>query len=153
MIASITRQFIESMTDFFKPLQELHETLTSRGQRNPSLKDLEHLLISVCDTYDASYVVFDALDECSSDQRKLLLPVFRLLQKSGVKIFVTSRCHAQDLERAFSDQSRIDIRATESDLRDYAENQLEDDENLMDLLPDDLRSNIVTTIASKANGM
>jgi hypothetical protein len=99
------------------------------------------------------FVVFDALDECNPDQRKLLLPVFRLLQQSGVKIFVTSRHHAQDLERAFTDQNRIQIRATESDHREYTENQLEDDEDLMDLLPDDPRSNIVSTIASKANGM
>ncbi|KAI9774836.1 MAG: hypothetical protein M1840_000052 [Geoglossum simile] len=152
LIANLVKQFVLLKDTFFKPLEELYENLT-QGKMKPNLKDLESLILSICKTFGRSYIVIDALDECSPDQRKLLLTVIRNFQRASIKIFVTSRQHAQDVERAFSGHARIEIKATEPDLRAYIEHQIEDDEDLMDLLPEDLRVRIVSTIAAGAGGM
>jgi NACHT domain len=137
---------------FFKPLEELYENLTARKGK-PNLKDLESLILSICRSFGRSYIIIDALDECSPGERKLLLTTIRNLQKASIKIFVTSRQHAQDVERAFSGHVRVEIQATEKDIRAYIEHQIEDDEDLMDLLTEDLRARIVSTIAARAGGM
>lgn len=154
IVANLVKQVVQSKISFFKPLQELYENMISKSiHARPNLKDLESLLLSACDTFGRSYIVVDALDECALDQRKLLLPLFQSLREASIKVFVTSRRHAQDVERAFCDHTRVEIRATESDLQDYVTNQIEDDEDLTDLLPDELKTKIVSSISNGARGM
>jgi CheY-like chemotaxis protein len=152
LVANLIKQFVLSNTSFFRPLEELYESLEARRSK-PTMPDLENLLHSVCRIYGTTYIIIDALDECHPDQRKILLPVLRRLKKVSIKVFVTSRQHAQDIERAFQGQPRVEIRATESDLRDYVANQIEQDEDLMDLLTDELREKMISSISSGAEGM
>ncbi|KAN0114628.1 Ankyrin repeat-containing domain protein [Hyaloscypha variabilis] len=152
LLANLIRQFVQSMKSIFKPLEELYESLEARRSK-PAMPDLESLLHSVCQSYGTTYIIIDALDECRPDQRKILLPALRRLNNASVKVFVTSRQHAQDIERALQGQPRIEIRATEHDLRDYVASQVEQDEDLMDLLTDDLREKMISSISSGAGGM
>jgi hypothetical protein len=152
LIANLCKQLILRKPTLFNRLEAIYKDLTER-RLNPGLATLEDLLLSVCSTLTKPYVVVDALDECSPDQRKILIPILRNLQNASVKVFVTSRSYARDVDRALSNQVRIDIQATKSDLREYIVHQIEDDEDLMELLTDDLRSKVVSTIVDGAGGM
>jgi ankyrin repeat domain-containing protein 50 len=152
LLANLIRQFVQSKTSFFKPLEELYESLEARRSK-PTMPDLESLLNSVCRTYGTTYIIIDALDECHPDQRKILLPVLRRLNNTSIKVLVTSRQHAQDIERAFQGQPRVEIRATEHDLRDYVASQIEQDEDLIDLLTDELKEKMISSISGGAGGM
>jgi hypothetical protein len=149
IIENLLRQFISSNT---KMIDELYESMAG-SQTRRNLTDGLNNLLSLCSAFGKTYVVVDALDECSPDQRKLLLPIFRSFQNSSIKVFVTSRQHVQDVERAFGGQARIEIKATESDLRSYVTNQIEKDEDLAELLTDDLKMKIVDNTAGGADGM
>ena len=153
IVSSLVRQLVQGSSSKFTPLQALYEALTEKGYTKPTLKDVETLLISICGTFDKVYIIIDALDECNLTQRKVLLPLFSVLQKASVNILATSRPHSQDLERTLGNQIKIDVRAAESDIQRYVSVQVEEDEDLMDLLADELREKIVSTLVNKSNGM
>jgi hypothetical protein len=153
ILGSLTRQLIQAKSSLFTPLQDLHSTLTSKGNIRPNIGDLEVLLMSICQTYDTLYVVIDALDEFKVTERKVLFPILQSLQKASVQIFITSRQHAQDLERAFRAHPKVEIQAAQSDIQRYVEHQIDQDDDLTDLLPGDLRSKVIDTVTEKSNGM
>jgi ankyrin repeat domain-containing protein 50 len=153
IISSFVRQLVQMTGKNFSPLQELHETLTAKGNVKPTLNDVEKLLISICGRFDKVYIVIDALDECNLAQRKLLFPILPVLQRASISILTTSRPHAQDLERALKDHVKLEVCASELDIQRYVNDQVEQDEDLEDLLTDELKQKTVSTLVDKSNGM
>ncbi|KAI9796740.1 MAG: Ankyrin repeat domain-containing protein 44 [Piccolia ochrophora] len=152
VLAAIIKQLVIRKPTALEPVEELFDNL--HGERkNPTLAQLESALYSVCHHFNQTFLIIDALDECDLAQRKQLFPVFQGLQKASGKLFVTSRPHAQDIARFFAVDAKIPIEASEDDMRRFIEKQIDDDEDLMDLLTDDLRDNIISTIPGRARGV
>ncbi|KAI9888557.1 MAG: hypothetical protein M1814_006827 [Vezdaea aestivalis] len=154
LIASLIKQLVIIKESAMEALQELHQNLSMR-QEKPSFGSLEPLLMTVCNKFSKTILVIDALDECSLQERKLLLPTLEKLQREGCRLFVTSRPHAPDICRAFDGQSKIIIKATDLDITNYITSKIAVDEDLSDILDDDpqLRQEVIDSISIGSGGM
>lgn len=111
--------------------------------------------------FDETFIVVDALDECSKEERKLLVSFFTGLIRSnphGIKILLTSRPES-DLEQLLKDNGKFLINAndTTKDIRPYVEAVLTDHitnrANLDGEVKAELKQLLVDTISSQADGM
>lgn len=88
------------------------------------------LLLTVVESFDHAYVIFDALDECDAVlQRKELIPLIRRMAQSGsFKLFISSRVELslghRDIFDAFHDGLKITILARDEDIDLYIEEKI-----------------------------
>jgi hypothetical protein len=67
-----------------------------------------------------TYLVFDALNECGREiQRETLLPMLHHLGENGIRVFMTSRRYADDIEERFRNVPSIEIVANDDDIKSY----------------------------------
>jgi hypothetical protein len=81
------------------------------------------LFLAVSRGFPRTFVVIDALDECSEldsedDQRDDNFVSAVQMLESSVRLLVTSRPHNR-IQQAFEAASRVDILASNSDIREY----------------------------------
>jgi hypothetical protein len=74
--------------------------------------------------------------------------------ESFTRFFITSRPHI-DLKSYFSNVSRLDILASESDIEAYVTSKIDDSETLTGFIEEDpsLQQDIMNTVSIKARGM
>ena len=100
------------------------------------------------------FVIIDALDECSNDDRtrRRLLEKLRTLQKlASVNLMVTSRPFPDIIEE-FESATTLEIRASEVDIREYLEEQMSRLPRCV-LKDSRLQARIVDGITGAVNGM
>jgi len=99
--------------------------------------------------------VIDALDECDENCRKSLLAQFDKFDHSVTKVFLTSRSHLTEMKRKFQGFPQIEIKAKESDIKEFVLSSIKESDNLSELTEDatKLEDEIVATITSKAGAM
>ena len=92
MIAALLKQVIQICRTVNGPMELLHNTL-SKGSK-PSTDDLFGVLVSILNGVTRTFVVLDALDECSDHTRRAeclgLLGRLRT-ECSDIRLFLTSR--------------------------------------------------------------
>jgi len=99
--------------------------------------------------------VIDALDECSEENR---IREHFLAEIQGlspmVQLLVTSR-HIPDIKHKFEGAARLEISASDRDIKRYLESRIERQLPLASYVSTNpaLRSDILTTITLKAHGM
>ena len=117
------------------------------------MDELKRLLKVLFDDYKRTYIIVDALDECeATKERRFLLPLLENLPYSSTKLFVTSRPNNEDIFQSFGTAPKLTMSATESDLRQYITERIEERKVKLTLTPD-LRDNVVSTISGRASGM
>jgi hypothetical protein len=148
LIASLVRQLVQDrsvISDGIKTLYELHHY---RGT-HPTLDELTEALESEIRTYSKVFVIVDALDECPEDgTRANLLGELQSLTGT-VNLLVTSR-GLSSIARQFEGASRLDIRATDGDVRRYIEGRIA---SVPRRHLKALREEIVAQVIEKAQGM
>ncbi|EEU36297.1 uncharacterized protein NECHADRAFT_52483, partial [Fusarium vanettenii 77-13-4] len=120
LLGSILRQLA---ADDPSTLDKLHKEHSSRSQSLP-LSKARDILQSVFPSFSRIFIVVDALDE--ADQHlydKLLLEIFHLQRTYGANIFATSR-HIPDIERRFEGAKKLEIRASDEDVRNYVDSYI-----------------------------
>lgn len=122
-------------------------------------KSSEIALTAVLDSFEQTFIVIDALDECSVDERKAVVMLLtRLLKGSRVKIFLTSRPE-NDLRRLLKDtvSHEIDTNDTAKDIGPFVAATLEDHITSGALLSgkvtSELRAELVDILSAQADGM
>jgi hypothetical protein len=68
-------------------IKEMYDKMHPKGAR-PTMNDLRELFISITAEFSEVYLIFDALDECNEDERKVLLPFMMrlpLVRKGDVR--------------------------------------------------------------------
>lgn len=122
LLACILRQLVQCQPLMPEICQELYERHKDRGSR-PSLDEIKRVLHTVTADLHKSFVVIDALDECSSHVgSRLLSEVFNLQAKHGVNILVTSR-YLPEITSQFEGQPCVEIRAKVQDIEQYLRRQ------------------------------
>lgn len=118
------------------------------------LHELQKLILSVTKNIRRTYIIIDALDECSElkHRKQLLSFLDQIKQIQAVRLFVTSRQYPHDIRTAFHAQPQIVIQAHESDLRRYLYRELENG-SIQDIVDDDFATKIVDTLVNNAQGM
>jgi hypothetical protein len=89
----------------------------------PSLSEILGILQTVAAAYSRVFVIVDALDECQiSDgcRQRFLSGLFNLQATCGANLFATSR-PISSIEKEFEGNSKLEIRASEEDVRRYLE--------------------------------
>jgi hypothetical protein len=125
LLASLLKQLSEErshLPDSVKSLFDKHKVKRTR----PSLDEISGAFQSVVATYSRVFVIVDALDECSiSDgSRQIFMSCLSSLQvKCGVNLFTTSR-HIASIEKEFEGNVKLEIRASEEDVRRYLESHM-----------------------------
>ncbi|KAJ7249840.1 ankyrin repeat-containing domain protein [Mycena rebaudengoi] len=120
----------------------------------PSLEEMHTVLHSVVMMeYSKVYLIIDALDEYPERRRHKLLKYLAEFRPE-LNLLLTSRPHVEP-ETFFPNTPSLEIRATEEDIRHYAEGQIQDSPRLskhVQLHPE-LREEIETKIISNVDGM
>jgi phosphoribosylpyrophosphate synthetase len=153
LTSSLVKQLARKQGVMPPLLEELYKKF-SRGGKRPNLKEITTLLLQLSSSFSKTYIIVDALDECESIvHRKKFLSVLQVLENAHIRLFITSRPHPPDIQRAFNSKPQLNIVATEQDIREYLASRLDDDYELADLISPDLRDDIVSNITSNVCGM
>lgn len=146
---------------------KLHKVYDHHYQNDsqPGLQELQDIFLIIAQQFNSVFLVVDALDECTEDQRVDLYEFFTgiIEYSSGmnyalVKLFVASR-KEPDIERTFLRKSfpTIEVEATkvDNDIKLYVTAQIEQRLDSGSLILNDtmLKDKILTTLTSTAGGM
>ena len=155
LIACLARQIIGCPKALPQQLEEMHKELEHQ-KRRPSFDELRKLLIALCNQYDRTYIIVDALDECEAiRERRLLMPVLEILPRTSGRLFVTSRPNNEDISNTFGKESKVTIAASESDLRQYVTERIAEQAGSASVTRSnpELKENIISTVSVGASGM
>jgi len=153
LIGSLLRQLIHAQSTIPDDIVRLYRYHLHQ-QTRPRLAEYSKLLQSEVRRFSKAFIIIDALDECSeSDGIRGLLPEVQKLLPD-IYLLVTSR-HIGNIERGFEGVNRLEIRASDADVKDYLNARIEQDPQLARHIKADptLRYTILNTIIQKTNGM
>jgi len=126
------------------------------GHQEPTLDDLQNTLQRILDDFSSTFIILDALDECT--ERKKLLNWIQnvILDKDtnlGPHLIVTSRPE-QDIEDKFKSYHYLDLveESENHDLVAYLDYQLQNDSDLQKW-NSDTQEQIKLTLMKQADGM
>ena len=155
-LGAIARQIVERGQGIPEDVHTLYER--HRGKETkPTRAEYLKLLKSLAKECSEVYIVIDALDECIDRNGRI---IWRELitelagSVNNLRLLFTSR-QIDDIARILKKSTRIEIQATDEDLRTYVREQVESKYDLADFCPDNstLQDNIVQAVVSKAQGM
>jgi hypothetical protein len=134
-------------------IESLYQDCNTKNTRL-NQNELTTSLRSVVSLFSHVYIVIDALDEVTGDgtRRTLLKEVSQL--PTNTSLLGTSR-YISDIEMYFKDVTKLEILATDEDIRRYLVAQIRQDENLARhcAKASDLETTITTVLVNQAKGM
>ncbi|KAI5839577.1 hypothetical protein DFP73DRAFT_458816, partial [Morchella snyderi] len=139
VFTSLIKQFCNQLPKLPIEVTDLYDKLKSDNRR-PTIMQLFTLLLTVVESFDQAYVIFDALDECDAVlQRKELIPLIRRMTQSGsFKLFISSRVEMslghQDIFDASHGGLKITILARDEDINLYIEEKINENPRFRNLL-------------------
>lgn len=123
LLAAILKQLVQGRLSAVQHAEQLHQKHADRGTK-PSLDEIYSTLRAVVAHYPAVYIVIDALDECQEDNRRQFLAKLRDLQAvQDIRLMATSR-FMPDIEDAFGEALRLEVRASREDIKRFVDSQL-----------------------------
>lgn len=135
--------------------------LVGNSTASLTLTHTGELFRSALARFKTTYVIVDALDECSKEERQTFVRFFsRQLLPEGnyLKIFLTSR-YTDDLHRTLEDSQsyRIDADDTANDIKPFVAAKvvelIESGEILEGNVPQPLKQDLIDALTEKADGM
>ena len=125
------------------------------GHQEPTLDDLQNTLQIILDGFSSTFIILDALDECT-EREKLNWIQTVILEKDinlGLHLIVTS-CPEQEIEDKFKSYHYLDLveESENHDLVTYLDYQLQNDSDLQKWNFDTWEQ-IKLTLLKKADGM
>ncbi|KFZ25020.1 hypothetical protein V502_00512 [Pseudogymnoascus sp. VKM F-4520 (FW-2644)] len=117
LLAAILKQLVQERPLYGEPVATLHKQHADRRAR-PSLDEIRTALKSVLIHYSKTYIIIDALDECtdSDGTRSELLTILRNLQaKADISLMATSRLVTR-IKQSFQGFPMLEIRASDADV-------------------------------------
>jgi hypothetical protein len=156
---NLIRSLIVQFSARASRVPEALETLYSQnknGQTQPSTDALIAVLKSILQAFDQSFIIMDALDECS-DREELLSFINGVIDwKVGkLHILATSRKEtdiSEVLDPLITEQIPIQNDLVNADIRLYIQERLQNDTRLKKW-PEKIRMEIETTLMNGAHGM
>ena len=126
------------------------------GHQEPTLGDLQKTLQKLLDGFSSTFIILDALDECTEREKLLSWIQSVILEKNinlGLHLIVTSRPE-EEIENKFKSYHYIDLveESENHDLVAYLDYQLQNDSDLQKWNSDS-QEQIKLTLMKQANGM
>ena len=156
------KQLCRRMSPFPPELDKVYEQ-HYQCLSQPQLQELQGIFLAMVQQFDSVFLVLDALDECTLDERKELCAFFaEIVELSNgtnhVKLFVASR-KERDIEKAFLQKSfptiEVEARKVNSDIERYVQAQIEKllQDGSLTLNNIMLKEKILTALTTNAGGM
>ncbi|KFZ16979.1 hypothetical protein V502_04810, partial [Pseudogymnoascus sp. VKM F-4520 (FW-2644)] len=117
LLAAILKQLVQERPLYGEPVASLYKRHANR-RTHPSLDEIRTALNYVLNNYSKSYIIIDALDECtdSDGTRSELLTILKNLQATtDISLMATSRFDAR-IEQSFQGSTMLEIRASDADV-------------------------------------
>jgi len=152
MIGVLLKHFIVAFPDIPK---EITQPFKYKGQSSLDRITACDLLRAVLESFQCVYICIDALDECSDDDRKVLLESLSEVMQNSTRLFFTSRLNIEsDINKYLGVKSPVTIQlaANQQDIEKYINHRIDED-NRPDIMNDSLRNEIVTTISAASQQM
>ena len=152
LVKSILLQLVSRKRVVTEELTEAYKRHAKDGTA-PSLPECCRLLQAAIACFGMTYLVIDALDECTGSTRDILFAELQRM-KQNVSILITSRHTFSDLYDSES-ALRLDIEADVLDIRHYLEARIMESRMLQAYIKKDqsLHEIIIRGIVHKAKGM
>ncbi|CAH0028066.1 unnamed protein product [Clonostachys rhizophaga] len=125
-----------------------------KQKAQPPLAEILNSLHAVTAEYSRVFVVIDAVDEyqiSSGQQRQFIEKIIEYQMKCNINLFITSR-FIPEIARFFEGSTSLEIRATESDIQAYLENQMWQLPAFVQKDPE-LQKDIITEVSRAVKGM
>lgn len=154
ILASLVKQLACQIQYLPEEIEDLHERLESQ-QKRPTVDELYHILLVVIKSFNQTFVVCDALDECDpKTQRKELLPLFHRMENDGVNLFLTSREYPEDIQESLHNSAKVRIWAKEEDIARYIKQKIEENPRVKRLVEqENCKDRIISELTASAKGM
>jgi hypothetical protein len=119
ILGSLVKQLVPQIPD---PQKALEIFTLAKRRSPPVLEDILKCMEAISERLQRVFIVIDALDEAENlpqkNRAELLQACIRMSSFGpSVRIFVTSRAHLGDVDRAFAHVSRITMTASRDDLQ------------------------------------
>jgi hypothetical protein len=153
LIASLLRQFVQRKNEVSPDILATRVRHSMKGS-HPTYEEWSELLLSEVSRFPKAFIVVDALDECSEDGvRDSFLQGIRHSQPRA-HVLITSRLIPSFEDELFN-ALKIEIRASDADVKEYLENRVRNTFRLVRLLKGDveLQATVVESIVKNAKGM
>jgi Cdc6-like AAA superfamily ATPase len=153
LLASLLKQLAQSQPTLPAAVGELYGRHKNKRTK-PSSSEISTVLQSVALYKSRLYIVIDALDECQTSGRcrtEFLSEIFNLQRKADVNILATSR-YVPEIQVAFRDIPRIEIRANNDDVQRYLDSRISELASAV-AINSELRETITSGIIKAVDGM
>ena len=154
LLASLWLQLAASQQDLSYEVEDLYNKYMSQGPRSrPTLDEVSRILKTEVERHQKVYVVIDALDECSAENRTTLLRQIRVLPPT-VHLIVTSR-FLNSVPRQFQGATKLEIEADVEDVKYYVKDRIYSVERISGWVNNNpsLEEDIVSTVTQNAKKM
>ncbi|KAH8781605.1 hypothetical protein BGZ57DRAFT_759893 [Hyaloscypha finlandica] len=125
LLAALLMQLVHRRPDLAAPVSTIYNKHAKERTR-PSIDDISYALDSVCSSLTAVYIIVDALDECTEEDRSRsqLIDKLRELQaKVDLRLLFTSR-DIPDIAQKFQSESKLEVQASQEDVRRFVIGQI-----------------------------
>ncbi|KAL8890975.1 MAG: hypothetical protein Q9192_005801 [Flavoplaca navasiana] len=142
----------QSLGPLPKALVDVHESHSKLNTR-PNCADILKVFDEIVQNLNNVYLVIDALDESSEANQKILLKQAEALS-GNTRLLVTTR-HVDNIVNRFRNCPKIEIRATDMDLKNYVSSRIASKNRLESMVRDDpsLENHVCEQITTRAGGM
>jgi hypothetical protein len=125
LLSALLKQLVQSRADIADPIKSLYKH-HSKHKSRPSLDEIFTALLTVCSNHARVYVIMDALDECTDQDRtrsQLIEKLRELQMGTNVRLLFTSRFIPEITEK-FRLDSMLEVRASEEDVKRFVAGQI-----------------------------
>jgi len=143
-----------SRSPFIPP--DISKLLTEAYKRRELLSwdELKAAFIGLCEASSKVFLVLDALDECDeTSNRQPVIQLLEALKRSKVRILITSRRFAPDIDQLLGHCCNIMVQTADSDIRAYIVNQIARSPRASRLMSEALRDSVISSTLAKSQGM
>jgi hypothetical protein len=153
ILANILKQLIQATGFIPDTVTELYERCKRHGSR-PQPNVLLEALVAVAKLCSHIYLIVDALDECSESggtRDGIISELLNFRQQCNVSLLATSRI-IPEITARFDMFPSVEVRASDADVRRYAEGQLQELSNCVRRNAE-LSELVVSEIVRSVSGM
>ena len=125
LFAALLKQLVRNRPEIATPVTQMHELHLKEGSK-PSFSDILRALQSAFSAHATTFIVVDALDECSDRdgaRGQLIDKLHELQAGEDVRLLFTSRS-IPEITRKFCSDSTLEVRANEEDVKSFVAGQI-----------------------------
>jgi hypothetical protein len=124
LLSALLKQLVQSRIDITPPVTNLYDHHSKQKSR-PSTDEIFTALLTICSNHAKVYIVVDALDECTDQNRtrsQLIEKLRELQTRTNVRLLFTSRFIPEITEK-FRLDPVLEVRASGKDVKQFIAGQ------------------------------